>query len=184
VRRWPRCPASLLDILVGAVLTVLSYSSLAIVLLTATLAGAGMLPPGVALGLVLGANVGSGVLGVLTTARSDIATRRLPINRSSSWWAVGHPLLPQAFVLLQQWVPTVHQQVVVFHRPTIVASCSSAHANRRRMVDKWLPRPRMAPTAPPTPPTCGAEHLHGYQLRGRKPHQADVVETMPRGMCR
>ena len=62
----------LLDILVGAVLTVLSYSSLAIVLLTATLAGAGMLPLGVALGLVLGANVGSGVLGVLSTARSDI----------------------------------------------------------------------------------------------------------------
>ena len=34
----------LLDIVVGAVLTVLSYSSLAIVLLTATLAAAGMLP--------------------------------------------------------------------------------------------------------------------------------------------
>ena len=50
-------------------LTVLSYSSLAIVLLTATLAGAGMLPPGVALGLVLGANIGSGVLGVLATAQ-------------------------------------------------------------------------------------------------------------------
>ena len=35
----------LLDIFVGAVLTVLSYSSLAIVLLTATLAGSGMIPP-------------------------------------------------------------------------------------------------------------------------------------------
>ena len=70
----------LLDMLVGAVLTVLSYSSLAIVLLTATLAGAGMLPAGVALGLVLGANVGSGLLGVLTTARADVATRRLPVG--------------------------------------------------------------------------------------------------------
>ena len=52
----------LLDIVVGAVLTVLSYSSLAIVLLTATLAASGMLPTTVALGLVLGANLGSGVL--------------------------------------------------------------------------------------------------------------------------
>src|SRR6059058_6576448 len=44
----------LLDIVVGAALTVMSYSSLAIVLLTATLAAEGMLPTTVALGLVLG----------------------------------------------------------------------------------------------------------------------------------
>ena len=47
----------LLDILVGAVLTVLSYSSLAIVLLTAALASSGILPLTAALGLVLGAKV-------------------------------------------------------------------------------------------------------------------------------
>ncbi|MBI3367806.1 MAG: Na/Pi cotransporter family protein, partial [Burkholderiales bacterium] len=47
----------LLDIVVGATLTVLSYSSLAIVLLTATLAGSGMVPATVGLGLVLGANL-------------------------------------------------------------------------------------------------------------------------------
>src|SRR6186713_503855 len=45
----------MLDIVVGAVLTVLSYSSLAIVLLTATLAASGLLTTPVALGLVLGA---------------------------------------------------------------------------------------------------------------------------------
>jgi phosphate:Na+ symporter len=47
----------LLDIVVGAALTVLSYSSLAIVLLTATLAGSGLCRPRRAR-LVLGANVG------------------------------------------------------------------------------------------------------------------------------
>src|ERR1700712_3426980 len=47
----------LLDVVVGAVLTVLSYSSLAIVLLTASLANSGMLPADAALGLVLGANL-------------------------------------------------------------------------------------------------------------------------------
>ena len=45
------------EILVGAFLAVLSYSSLAIVLLTATLASTGVVPLPVALGLVLGANL-------------------------------------------------------------------------------------------------------------------------------
>jgi hypothetical protein len=58
----------LLDIVVGAVLALLSYSSLAIVLLAATLAAQGMLPATVALGLVLGANVGSGVLAMIVTS--------------------------------------------------------------------------------------------------------------------
>jgi len=58
----------LLDIVVGAALTVMSYSSLAIVLLTATLALQAMVPSSVALGLVLGANVGSGVLALLATS--------------------------------------------------------------------------------------------------------------------
>ena len=66
--------------LVGALLTVLSYSSLAIVLLTATLAVSGMVPMTVALGLVLGANLGSGLLAVMLTARAPIAERRLPIG--------------------------------------------------------------------------------------------------------
>ena len=59
-------------------LTVMSYSSLAVVLLTATLAETGMVPAGVALGLVLGANVGSGVLAVLSTSKASVSTRRLP----------------------------------------------------------------------------------------------------------
>jgi phosphate:Na+ symporter len=66
----------LLDITMGAVLAVLSYSSLAIVLLTATLASQGVLPTDVALGLVLGANLGSGLLAMLTTAKS---TRGAPV---------------------------------------------------------------------------------------------------------
>jgi phosphate:Na+ symporter len=47
----------LLEITVGAVLSILSYSSLAIVLLTATLASSGVVPIDVALGLVLGAKL-------------------------------------------------------------------------------------------------------------------------------
>ena len=70
----------LLDIVVGAVLTVLAYSSLAIVLLTATLAATDILPLSVALGLVIGANVGSGLLAVLATANAAPEARRLPLG--------------------------------------------------------------------------------------------------------
>ena len=65
----------LLEITTGAVLSVVSYSSLAIVLLTATLAASGGIPVEVALGLVVGANLGSGLLAVLTLLRSRIEVR-------------------------------------------------------------------------------------------------------------
>jgi phosphate:Na+ symporter len=64
----------------GAVLAVVSYSSLAIVLLTATLAASGVIPLDVALGLVLGANLGSGLLAVLTTAKSTVEVRQVPMG--------------------------------------------------------------------------------------------------------
>src|SRR5205814_96490 len=69
-----------LHIVVGAVLTVAAYSSLAIVLLTATLAASGLLPTGVALGLVLGANVGSGLLALVAAGRASPRARRLPLG--------------------------------------------------------------------------------------------------------
>ncbi|RYX93537.1 MAG: Na/Pi cotransporter family protein [Comamonadaceae bacterium] len=70
----------LLEITLGMALAVISYSSLAVVLLIATLAASGGIPLEVALGLVLGANLGSGVLAVLTTAKSSIETRQVPLG--------------------------------------------------------------------------------------------------------
>src|SRR5262249_19087500 len=70
----------LLEITLGAVLAIVSYSSLGVVLLTATLAASGGIPLQVALGLVLGANVGSGALAVITTARSSVEARQLPVG--------------------------------------------------------------------------------------------------------
>ena len=70
----------LLEITVGALLAVLCYSSLAIVLLTAALAASGVVPVDVALGLVLGANLGSGALAVLTTLNSKVETRQVPLG--------------------------------------------------------------------------------------------------------
>ncbi|MBZ8143996.1 hypothetical protein CLD22_29915, partial [Rubrivivax gelatinosus] len=67
-------PAELtLDIAVGAALTVLTYSSLAIVLLVAALAEQGLLPGSAALGFVIGANLGSALLALLATRAAPAA---------------------------------------------------------------------------------------------------------------
>ncbi|MBA3506651.1 MAG: Na/Pi cotransporter family protein, partial [Betaproteobacteria bacterium] len=70
----------LLDMLVAMLFTVLCYSSLAIVLLVATLASLHVIGLPVALGLVLGANLGSGLLGLLSTLRSSPEARRVTLG--------------------------------------------------------------------------------------------------------
>ncbi len=182
----------LLDIIVGAVLTVLSYSSLAIVLLTATLASSGLLPVPVALGLVLGANLGSGLLAMLATSGSSPQVRRLPLG-NLIFKAIGAlgaiALLPQAHVMLQQLVPDVHQQVVLFHlgfNLVLAGLFISFTGLVGRSVERFLKEPTLAanmarprhldPLALATPSlaiSCAAREAL---------HQADVVETMLRGI--
>jgi phosphate:Na+ symporter len=161
----------LLDVIVGAALTVLSYSSLAIVLLTATLATSGMLPTPVALGLVIGANLGSGLLALLATSRASPQVRRLPLGNlvfKLLGALVAVPLLPQAHVMLQEQIATVLTELV------------------GRAVERWLPEPsamggntrprHLDPLALATPSlaiSCAAREAL---------HQADVVETMLRGI--
>jgi phosphate:Na+ symporter len=70
----------LLLITIGAALTVAAYSSLAIVILTGTLAATGAIPAATGLGLVLGANLGSGLLAVINASRSPLEEKRLPLG--------------------------------------------------------------------------------------------------------
>ncbi|MGK6306040.1 Na/Pi cotransporter family protein [Variovorax sp. DT-64] len=70
----------LLLITVGAALTVSAYSSLAIVILTGTLAATGAISTLAGLGLVLGANLGSGLLAVMSSSRCSVEERRLPLG--------------------------------------------------------------------------------------------------------
>ncbi|MNQ43980.1 Na+/Pi-cotransporter [compost metagenome] len=70
----------LLDALIGALFALISYSSLAAVLLTATLAGAGLISLPVAIGLVIGANIGSGLLAFLTASLQTPAGRRVALG--------------------------------------------------------------------------------------------------------
>ena len=182
----------MLDIVVGALLTVLSYSSLAIVLLTATLATEGLLPVGVALGLVLGANVGSGVLGKIVTAKGTAALRRLPLGNflfKAAGALLAMPLLSPALVQLQQLGGDAQQQVVLFHvafNAVLALSFIAFTGPMARLVEMLLPklesgpenqRPRhLDPVALATPSlaiSCAAREAL---------HQADVVETMLRGL--
>ena len=182
----------LLDIVVGAVLTVASYSSLAIVLLTATLASQGLLPTSVALGLVVGANLGSGLLAIIATGGDSPLVRRLPLGNllfKLGGAALAIPLLPQAQALLQQNLPTVHQQVVGFHlafNGGIALLFIGFTGVVAGLVQRWLPTPaqgsggsrisHLDPVALATPSlaiSCAAREAL---------HLADVVETMLRGI--
>jgi phosphate:Na+ symporter len=178
----------LLEITVGATLALVSYSSLAIVLLTATLASSGVVPVDVALGLVLGANLGSGALAVLTTLSANIETRQVPMGNlvfkvlgvlavlpfSGVWMRYAGPYLTDAATL-----------VVGFHLAfnlgvgLVLISFTQVVA---RWVEHLLPKPpkttvagrqrHLDPSALATPSlaiSCAVREAM---------HQADVVETM------
>ena len=182
----------LLDIVVGAVLTVLSYSSLAIVLLTATLASQGLVPATVALGLVLGANLGSGILAMIATGGDSPETRRLPLG-NFVFKLVGViaavPFIGLLHVHLQQWIPEVHAQVVSFHLAfnVVLALLFIGFTGMvARMAERALP------AADPTHVHGRTSHLDPVALAtpslaiscaAREAlHQADVVEGMLRGV--
>ena len=181
-----------LHIVVGALLTVACYSSLAFVLLTATLAASGILPVEGALGLVLGANLGSGILSMLTSSGPPTVRLRLPLGSllfKLAGCALTIPFLPQIHALLESQTTSIHAQVIAFHlafnviRALLFLGLTGpmAHLVERLLPSPPLPagstRPRhLDPSALQTPSlaiSCAAREAL---------HQADVVETMLNGM--
>ncbi|QZI70617.1 Na/Pi cotransporter family protein [Pseudomonas protegens] len=108
----------LLDALMGAVFAMVSYSSLAAVLLTATLAGAGVIGLPVAIGLVIGANIGSGVLAFLSTSMQNTAGRQVALG-SLLYKLIGLLLIIPVLDPLAHWMDSLDfspQEVVIgFH---------------------------------------------------------------------
>lgn len=181
----------LLEILLGATLAVVAYSSLAVVLLAATLA-LQVVGLDVALGIVLGANLGSGLLAVITTAKSGISTRQVPLGNllfkvfgvSIAIW-----LIPLWLRLMQPLVQDPATLTVLFHLSfNLLVGAVFIGLTRpvARLVERLLPlqaskgpldRPNhLDPSALATPSlaiSCAAREAM---------HQADVVETMLRGV--
>jgi phosphate:Na+ symporter len=184
----------LLEITMGAVLAVVSYSSLAIVLLTATLAASGVIPLEVALGLVLGANLGSGLLAVLTTAKSTVEVRQVPMGNfvfKALGVLIAAPLLGLWLRHVRPYLGEPATVVVMFHLTfnllvgVVFIGVTQVVAG---WVQKWLPKPdkslasgrphHLDPSALSTPSlaiSCAAREAL---------HQADIVETMMQGMLK
>lgn len=181
----------MLEILVGAVLTVMCYSSLAVVLLTATLAESGMVPANLAMGLVLGANVGSGVLAVLSTSKANVSTRRLPLGNlifKLATCAVIVPLLPMIHIELQEWLPTIHEQVIALHLGfnVLMALLFIAFVTpMAKLLERFMVTPPPAASSRPRhldPMALSTPSLAISCAAREALHQADVVETMLRGI--
>ncbi|WP_213878160.1 Na/Pi cotransporter family protein [Pseudomonas sp. dw_358] len=109
----------LLDALIGAIFAMVSYSSLAAVLLTATLAESGVISLPVAIGLVIGANIGSGLLAFLSTSMQNTAGRQVALG-SLLYKLIGLLLIVPVLEPLARWMDSLQYSnvqglVIGFH---------------------------------------------------------------------
>ncbi|GDY35086.1 MULTISPECIES: Na/Pi cotransporter family protein [unclassified Acidovorax] len=183
----------LLEIFTGAVLAIVAYSSLATVLLTAALAGSGGIPADVALGLVLGANLGSGVLAVLTTMKANVQTRQVPLG-NLFFKIIGVVIMtPLTGLWLQHvrpYVPETAALVVLFHlafNVVVGIVCIGLTGTVARTVQRLLPTEKAPAAAGTRPqhldPSALATPSLAISCAAREAlHQADVVESMLLGL--
>ncbi|PIF77089.1 phosphate:Na+ symporter [Variovorax sp. 54] len=178
----------LLEITLGAALAIVAYSSLAVVLLVAAMASSNVVPLDVALGLVLGANLGSGLLAVLTTARSAVSVRQVTVG-NLLFKALGVALVTPFVGLWVRYVqpelPNQTHGVVLFHLAFNVV-ISIGFIGLTQWVAKLVTR--MLPVPPQPVGTSRPHHLDPSALStpslaisnaAREAlHQADIVETM------
>ena len=182
----------LLEITVGAFLAVVSYSSLAVVLLTATLVSTSVIASDVALGLVLGANLGSGLLAVITTARSAIEVRRVPLG--NLMFKVLGVIMAAPFVGLwlrhaRPYLGEPASVVVMFHL-TFNLLVGIAFIGWTQVIARWVqkllptpPKSSIGNRLPHLDPSALATPSLAISCAAREAlYQADMVETMLRGM--
>ena len=181
------------ELLVGAALAVISYSSLAIVLLIAAMAASHVVPIEVALGLVLGANLGSGLLAILTTLKASVEVRQV------TWGNMVFKVLGVALVapLIGLWLRHAHPRlgdiatsVVLFHLAYNVV-ISLGFIGMTQWVASLMAR-LMPPADPASKNPLRPRHLDPSALAtpslaiscaAREAlHQADLVEAMLVGM--
>ncbi len=105
-------------LLLAALLTLLSTSSLAIILLVISFAANGVVGTDVAFALVLGANLGSAITPLLATATADPEARRVPLGNGLfrlSGVILALPLLPFAVPYFRLIEGSAWRQVADFH---------------------------------------------------------------------
>jgi phosphate:Na+ symporter len=178
----------LLEITIGSVLAIVAYSSLAVVLLVAAMATSNVVPLDVALGLVLGANLGSGLLAVLTTAKSAVSVRQVTIGNllfKALGVAIVAPFIGLWIRYVQPELPNQAHGVVLFHLGfNVIISVGFIGLTQwvAKLVTRLLPVPQqpagtmrlhhLDPSALSTP-SLAISNAAREAL-----HQADIVETM------
>lgn len=106
----------MLDSLIGALFAIISYSSLAAVLLTATLTATGVISFKVALCLVVGANLGSGLLAMLNNSASNASGKRVALG-SLLFKFIGSLIVLPFIDPLAGWLeklPVTDEELVIF----------------------------------------------------------------------
>ncbi|MDM0020782.1 Na/Pi cotransporter family protein [Variovorax saccharolyticus] len=178
----------LLEITIGAALAIVAYSSLAVVLLVAAMASSNVVPLDVAMGLVLGANLGSGLLAVLTTAKSSVSVRQVTVGNllfKLLGVAIAAPFVGLWLREVRPYISDATQFVVLYHLAfNVLVSIGFIGLTNwvARLVTRMLPVPvepaatrrpqHLDPSALSTP-TLAISNAAREAL-----HQADVVETM------
>jgi phosphate:Na+ symporter len=169
------------------VLAIVAYSSLAVVLLVAAMATSNVVPLDVALGLVLGANLGSGLLAVLTTAKSAVSVRQVTVGNllfKALGVAVVAPFVGLWIRYVQPELPNQTHGVVLFHLAfNIVISVGFIGLTQwvAKLVTRMLPTPQASSTSRPhhlDPSALSTPSLAISNAAREALHQADIVETM------
>ncbi|MDQ0039097.1 phosphate:Na+ symporter [Variovorax boronicumulans] len=177
----------LLEITIGAVLAIVAYSSLAVVLLVAAMATSNVVPLDVALGLVLGANLGSGLLAVLTTAKSAVSVRQVTVGNlvfKALGVAIVAPFVGLWIRYVQPELPNQTHGVVLFHLAfNVVISVGFIGLTQwiAKLVTRMLPTPQASGTSRPhhlDPSALSTPSLAISNAAREALHQADIVETM------
>ena len=152
----------LLDALVGAMFALISYSSLAAVLLTATLAGAEIISLPVAIGLVIGANIGSGLLAFLSTSMQNVAGRQVALG-SLLYKLIGLLLITPLLTPLVAWMDTLNVSP-----SSLVISFHVIYNSLRCLI--------MLPTVGPMGRLCASILPHKAEINGQtKPRHLDLT---------
>jgi len=182
----------MLDALIGAVFAIISYSSLAAVLLTATLTATGVISFPVALCLVIGANLGSGLLAMLNNSGANAAARRVALG-SLLFKLVGSLIILPFVHLLANVMDELPLQkselVIYFHvfynlirciAPWGVARPPAAHLYTRRRDEPELDarlKPKHLDTSVLDTPALAIANAARETLR-----MGDAMETMLEGL--
>jgi phosphate:Na+ symporter len=165
-----------------------------VVLLVAAMASSNVVPLDVALGLVLGANLGSGLLAVLTTAKAAVPVRQVTVGNlvfKLLGVAIAAPFVGLYLREVKPYISDATQLVVLFHLAfNVVVSIGFIGLTDgvAKLVTRLLPvasepaamqRPHHLDPSALSTPSLAISNAAREAL-----HQADIVETMLIGMLK